>query len=294
MTHKNMTRLLSLVTLCILIASSQTIGRGATPRSQENDLLGTLTCQTTRANGAPFAEHDTIESIGRWLHGTARPLDQGQREPYYDYYLRYDRAARLWIYIQLDPSHGTYFVGTSPGGAHRSLNGSTWSIVFPAEPAQYRFTESPQGFEIAYHDLTQVCTKESAALPAMLAPTLDCTTYKADGTAAPEERLSIAQPEGRLPWWQGVATDSSGRVIYEYNIFTAGLQRVSILINAATGTYSIATSRLQRDLNDTSWTVIYPQPENGFTFTGVTYQGTVPTSFTINFSDGYQRCATAG
>lgn len=289
-----MTRLFALLSLCILLGSSTAIGRSAPPRLQENALLGTLTCQTTRANGAPFAERDTIESIGRWLHGTARPLAPGQREPFYDYYLRYDRAARLWIYIQVDPAHGTYFVGTSPGAAHGALDGSMWSIVYPAEPAHYTFRESTQGFQIAYHNLTQVCTKESSALPAMPTPTLSCATYKADGTAAPPERLSIAQPDGSLPWWQGVGTDTSGRVVYEYNIFNAGLQRISILVNGVTGAYTIATSRLQRDLNDTSWTVVYPQPENGFTFTNVTYQGSIPTSFTLNFSDGYQRCAAAG
>jgi hypothetical protein len=289
MIYRKFIGLLALLAIGIACAPGAAAG-AVSRRAQAKQLLGTLQCQTTRANRSWFSETDTIDSIGRWLHGTARPIDAQHAKPFYDYYLAYVRKAHSWIYIQIDPVDGTYFVGTSPGGPHGSLNNSVWRIVFPAEQNGYTFTESAQRFQIAYSDLTQVCTMVSTATPALPAPTLRCDTYKADGSSVPVEYLSISEPAGNVPWWQGIATDAGGRVVYEYNIFTIRLQRISVLINGVTGSYAIATSRLAPNLNDTSWTVVYPTVEDGFTFSDVRPLNALPQRMTINFKDGYQRC----
>lgn len=265
-------------------------------------LVGTWNCTTTQANRKYFDETDTIAPVGSgqyWVHGTARPRS-APGEPFYDYYI--GRVNGTWLYIQIDPSHRTYFVGTS-------RDGRKWSITFPAEEGTYTYAPfhgaTGRAFKISYPSLTQVCTWQSPAPPAFSVQGLHCQAHMADGSVAADEDLSLSQiatpappaappgvvPEPRYPWWQGIATDGGGRSIYEYNFFVVHSQRISVLINGMNGAYAIATSRLAPTLNGTSWVVVYPKVEDGFTFTDVEPLNDVPRSFTINFKDGYESCA---
>jgi hypothetical protein len=293
--RKNVITLATIIALGISIASEGTAGVAAAPAAGAAQLQSTWSCETTQANGTIERESDTIELIGKWLHGTARRADGTRGQPFYDYYLGYVHSQ--WVYIQIDPSSGTpFFVGTSHAGP-RALNGSHWSIVYPAGGGNYTVTETAQRFTIAYADLTQVCNKTSPAVPGPPVPTLKCDIRRTGqspptGQTAPtEEYLSLSPLEPN--WWQGVAVDSpsGGHVIYEYNIFTIHSERISIEINAATGSYTIATSRPARSLNNTTWTVVYPTVENGFTFRDVSPEGALPQQFTTVFADGYQTCA---
>jgi hypothetical protein len=251
------------------------------------------TCATTQASGLKFFEYDTIERIGVWSHGTARSVTgSADVPPYYDYYFGY--ADSHWVYIQIDPIRGTYFVAASEGN---SLDGR-WSIVYPAEQSNYKFTIDPSTFTIRYPDLTQVCRKSGTGTMDRPAPTLTCTTgetgsWLLEKSALSTEYLSIAQ-KGKpgTRWWQGVATDapSGGKVIYEYNIFTIGSHRVSVLVNSS-GAYAVATSYALDNLDNSVWMVAYPTVESGFAFTGVSPQNALPTQFTVIFKDGYQECA---
>lgn len=281
---------------------------------------GTYSCLTTRsiltagANHGWFAEQDTIARIGAgsygwWYHGTARP-EPGDTSPFYDYYLGYVKGR--WIYVQIDPFHGSYFVATPAGDRTGigSLIGS-WQIMFPAEQGTYVYSQRPNSFTIRYPDLTQVCTKLSSATPPPPLPSMHCVVHKTDGSGAPDELLSIAtiappatpspaaQAPPLYPWWQGVArygTDIAdpGPTVYEYNMFVIHSQRIAVIINGSNGSYAIATSRLAFNLDDTSWTVVYPEVRNGFTFTNVAPERGLPTSLTINFHDGYQACSVQG
>lgn len=275
--------------LCTLAAPA-----GAAPHAAPalRSLISTWSCETTQANGVQEHAVDTIEQMGHWLHGTERPADPGAREPFYDYYLGY--VGGQWVYIQVFPSHGSYFVGTSNAGPH-GLDGSHWNVVFPSAGGSYSFRETPTQLTITFANLTQVCTRSDVPAPAPPAPTLACQTWTTGDalrqTAPVDSYLSIV-PLG-AHWWQGVATDapSNGRVVYEYNVFNAGLERIAIAVNGANGSYEVATSRLAPTLNDTVWTVIYPRLEHGFTFRDVTPDNALPRSFTLVFADGYQRCS---
>jgi hypothetical protein len=79
-------------------------------------------------------------------------------------------------------------------------------------------------------------------------------------------------------------------VIYEYNIFSIKDHRYSVLVNASTGAYAIATSYALPNLNSSAWTVVYPTEQVGFAFKDATYKGNIPTGFTLIFKDGYQKC----
>jgi hypothetical protein len=307
-------RLLPTATAAAFIVST---GLGATARqarSPEQELgylLGSWNCLTTRADRSYFYETDTVVPVGSgrlvWVHGMARPNPNGEEpaseysRPFYDYYVGY--VDGQWKYIQISPSTQTYFVGTS-----RDLR--TWHIDFPAEQAGYQYRGlSRDQFRIVYPNLTQVCTRQSPAVVPQPEPKLVCYTHRADGATVGDQVLSIgiiatpkptsggtrgAQP-ATYPWWRGVAMRGSleapGAIIYEYNMFVVHDQRIAVIINGSNGKYAIASSPLAESLNDTSWTVVYPKVENGFTFTQVFPDPGIPTSFTINFQDGYQTCS---
>ncbi|HTX02162.1 MAG TPA: hypothetical protein VMD07_00675, partial [Candidatus Acidoferrales bacterium] len=92
----------------------------------------------------------------------------------------------------------------------------------------------------------------------------------------------------------GVVTDSpaGGKIIYAFDIFTIGTQRLAVIINVQKNTYAIARSHLQQDLRDTGWTIVYPELEAGWTFNDVKYlEGTkIPYAFKLVFKDGFQQC----
>jgi hypothetical protein len=299
--RKNSMTLAIIIAVGVSVTSAGAARGAAAPGTDPGQMQGTWDCETTTTQPNATAdlhehERDTIEFIGvapgMWLHGTARSKDNtSDPNPDYDYYLRYDKDSKLWTYIQIDPKNGKYFVGTSPAG-WKALNGSRWTIVYPTGEGNYTFTESPLQFSIAYADLTQVCNKISSSVPAApAAPILNCQTWRTGQSDPTDEYLSIS-PMAKN-WWQGVAKGPDHRsVIYEYNIFSTQTQRISIEINATTGSYAIATSRISPDLNDSIWTVVYPTVESGFTFTDVSPERAVPQAFTIVFADGYQTCTT--
>jgi hypothetical protein len=262
------------------------------------------------ANGI-YDERDTILPYGsRWIHGTARPKNPGSKEPYYDYYVGNvappGSAKPQLIYIQISPSTGknagSFFIGTSEGGPDGSLGGSTWQIVYPpGRGVAYVFDRSGTRFTIKYPDLVQVCDIDTqpSATPAEAAATaatvtMQCTTRgTVDGPTVLETgSLKITPLEPA--WWQGVGRDSLGNVIYFFDIFSIGTKRIAVAVNVVTNTYLIATSHLQRDLNNTAWEVVYPDPEIGFSFQDVVYNPDpnkhIPTSFNLVFADGYQSC----
>ncbi len=280
--RKNVVSLITVIALMLAAGSPGTRASAATPQGAQR----TWHCLTTPANGGTFEEQDTWEYSGRWVHGTARPVN-GANSPNYDYYLGQVGSER--IYIEIDPRSGVFFVGVSHD---RSLNGSHWNIVFPSEQGSYTFTLSRNQFRIKYADLTQSCDETTPTVAAPPTPTLRCTTYGSDGSPiGADEYLSITRMPGY--WWQGVALDqpAGGRVIYEYNIFIIGSERVSVEVNEVTGAYAIATSH-SPTLNDSVWTVVYPGVENGFTFKNVSPAlGVLPQAFTLVFADGYQQCA---
>ncbi|HEY9086335.1 MAG TPA: hypothetical protein VIN40_10445 [Candidatus Tyrphobacter sp.] len=290
----------SVVTAIALVLCAESPGTAANGTARQA-IVRTWLCTTTSANvapasatpapnatpesGGPVGERDTWERIGRWTHGTARPLNGVPPGPDYDYYL--GRVGSEQIYIQIDPANGTYFVGSS---RDRALNGSHWKIVFPYGEGRYTFSGSRHGFAIVYADLTQACNEGPTSIVSPPTAELQCDTYSTGDTIPHREYLSIAQLAPN--WWQGVALDRpmGGRVVYEYNIFTIGSERVSVEVNALEGTYAIATSHAPA-LSDSVWTVVYPNVENGFRFTNVVYStaGTLQ-SFTLVFRDGYQNC----
>jgi hypothetical protein len=307
--RKNGVTLAIIIAVLVSSASAETATGNAASGSDVIKMQGTWNCETTmtQPNGTKalqFQERDTIEYIGAapgtWLHGTARPLDTQsdiKSSAFYDYYLRYDKNAKSWIYIQIDPTSGKYFVGTSSA---KSLDGSNWTIVYPMGEGSYIFKESPLQFSIAYSDLTQVCNKMSSSVPAAAAGyTLTCETQKTGQGVPTDEYLSISQLAAN--WQQGVARGADRRsVIYEYNVFSTPTQRISIEINATTGSYTIAMGRASANPNETIWTVVYPTVESGF----VSYPmikngaalgdtspaGALPAAFTTVFKDGYQTC----
>ena len=108
-------------------------------RKTVDDLTGQEThqpywkCETTQASGLHLWEYDTFDKIGDlWVHGAARPV-RGAKEPFYDLYLGYDYVHSHWVYIQIAPAIGTYFVALSDGA---TLDG-TWRIVYPWELGGY-------------------------------------------------------------------------------------------------------------------------------------------------------------
>ncbi len=260
-----------------------------THASQAAQLASSWSCEITQANGARYLEHDMVNSIGKWVHGTARSFD-GSARPFYDYYLGYVNSQ--WTYIQIDPADGSYFIGTS-AAAPNALDGSHWNIVYPAGGGQYTVHSSAQQFSIRYADLTQVCNKTSEEVTPPPAPTMQCKTWRTGQSDPLNSYLSVAALGPN--WWQGVAMDSpaGGNVIYEYNIFSVDAQRISIEINAGTGAYAVATSHSLPTLDSTVWTVVYPTVENGFTFKDVSPKTGPPQSFTVIFADGHQTCTAS-
>ena len=291
-------------------------------RKTVDDLTGQEThqpywkCETTQASGLHLWEYDTFDKIGDlWVHGAARPV-RGAKEPFYDLYLGYDYVHSHWVYIQIAPAIGTYFVALSDGA---TLDG-TWRIVYPWELAGY--TVRTPGYNvrtalnslvIQYPDLQQTCERLPPVPPANPAanptptptptPTssvLTCKTwYSPEGHLKPDdydptEILTISKPQNGTPWWQGVATIGNDK-IYEYNLFNVktetGPWRISILVNGKTGVYAIAKSYELPNLNNSAWVVQYPSVRPGFAFKDVTYQGDLPTALTLIFRDGFQRCA---
>jgi hypothetical protein len=282
-------------------------------------LARNYSCTTTQANNRGllpqvYLENDTIEFIGQnWQHGTARLAD-GSGKTSYDYYLGY--VDNKWVYIQIDPlipeSQG-YFVGMSPGGPgpQGTLNGSTWRVVSPAGEGTYNFTESASGgvvqwFRIAFADLNQFCVlaPAGAEVPPAATPATSqtpmadlvgkwkCLTTKTgqDGSGTDLEDLTVSQLGAN--WWQGRATTMDGKVVYEYNLFSTHTQRVLIQVNAFAGSYEIATSFLTPTLQHSTWTVIFPTVENGFTFEAVP-PAPLNQEFRVVFADGTQTCTRA-
>lgn len=284
----------------------------ATPGPTGGALLSAWSCETTSevplfttgsaANASPIAlpnplpEQDTMERIGLWLHGTARP--SGANEvPFYDYYLGYDAANKRSVYIEIDPLEGKYFVGTSATRFDirhfSSLNRSTWTIDYPSSQGAYSFDETRTQFTIGFTNLTQVCTRE-AFVPAAAEPgvSLTCTTQTTGDlpSGGASNTVTITRMRSHQPWWQGVGRDSSGNVIYEYNIFTIRGEWIAVAVNATTGAYFIATSYKAPNVGDTTWTVVYPALEDGFSFAHVAFSGSTPTAFQLVFADGIQSC----
>jgi hypothetical protein len=289
--------------LAIIALNVTGVSAGAAPMSSAlppglAQLAGPWDCETTMASGVHFKQSDTIEAIGQWVHGTARPADGGAQAPFYDFYIGHVNSQ--WVYIQIDPFHidpsksdraqGSYFVGTSKDGAN-------WSIVYPAGEGHYTFAGSPNQFTIGYSDLTQVCNRSSIAMAKPPALRLKCDTWQTGQSAAAENYVTVSKVDpawwtGVKSWWQGTGTDgpSDGNASYEYNFFPIGGQWVSVAINGSTGDYFIARSYQSRTLNNTTWTIIYPSFEPGFTFEDVAPENAVPQRFSIVFSDGYQTC----
>lgn len=282
-------------------------------RKTVDDLTGPQTqqpywqCETTQASGLHLWEYDTFDKIGDlWVHGASRPV-RGAKEPFYDLYLGYDYVHSHWVYIQIAPAIGTYFVALSDG---TTLDGS-WRIVYPWELAGY-IVRTPgynvgtplNSLVIQYPDLQQACQRLSnasaanpAASPTPTPSVLMCKTwYSRDGKPndyGPTEVLTIYKPQDDTPWWQGVATIGKDK-IYEYNLFNVktetGPWRISILVNGKTGVYAIAKSYELPNLNNSAWVVQYPNVQPGFAFKDVTYQGDLPSALTLIFRDGFQRC----
>ena len=270
-----------------------------TPESYVENMTaspGLWRCETTQSDGRHLWETDQIEALSsRWLHGRARP-DPSKSEPYYDYYLGY--VDKHWVYIQIVPANKAYFVALSDGP---TLAGK-WSIVYPSRLTGYTIYPKIDSFIIDYPDLQQFCQKAPHAVvtPTPVPVTLTCNTwYSGNGDIeafGPIETLTESKPQNKVAWWQGVASDEHGK-IYAYNVFDTGLQRVSILVNASTGKYAVATSYATPNLNSSVWIVRYPVVETGFAFNYVKYitdnpeQYDLPSSFTLIFRDGFQRCA---
>lgn len=300
-------RLIALMAFALVLAFA---AGAATSRSQPTPAFLNYACTTTQADGKVMPEHDTIEQLGLWQHGTARPLP-GWSEPFYDYYLIH--AHPPYTYIEIYPARGSYFIGTSaprPGHAP-SFNGSTWSIIFPANVGiTYKYTQTPasplsnqytESFRIAYTDLTQDCTLTNAApppapsVPSLLPAPVDYGDLVGSWNC---NSPSNGQPENltvtRLNpnWLQGRATDAaSGRVVYEYNLFSIQSQQVLVRVNAAAGTYSIATS-LSPLLDRSNWTVVYPTTKVGFTIEALSWSSLRPLrgGFRTVFADGDEVC----
>jgi len=296
--RKNVTVFVAIVALNFSAVPSRAATVPAALTPAEVQLLATWNCDTTMASGVHYRETDSIEQIGQWLHGTARPsANSSSQSPYYDYYIGH--VNYQWIYIQINPAQGTYFVGTSNDGIQ-------WSIVFPAGEGHYKFTISATQFTIAYRDLTQVCNKSLAptgapAASTSVAPppadTLKCDTWETGQSVAAENYITIskldaARWKGAKSWWQGAGMDSpsGGSLTYEYNFFQLGGQWISVAVNGSSGDYFIAKSYTSQNLNNTTWTVIYPSVKPGFTFEDVSPENTLPQTFSIVFSDGYQTC----
>jgi hypothetical protein len=307
-------------------AAEKLEGEKSAARQMVDDLIGQKTgqpyweCETTQASGLHLWEYDTFDKIGDfWVHGAGRPV-RGAKEPFYDLYLGYDSVHSHWVYIQIAPAIGTYFVALSDGA---TVDGA-WRIVYPWELAGY--TVRTPGYTVGtplyslvirYPDLQQACQRLALAPPAnpaasptptptpTPAPTptpsvLMCKTwYSHDGYLKPDgygrtEMLTISKPQNDTPWWQGVATIGNDK-IYEYNLFNVktetGPWRISILVNGKTGVYAIAKSYELPNLNNSAWVVQYPSIQPGFAFKEVTYQGDLPSALTLIFRDGFQRCA---
>jgi len=285
--------------LAALPSRAETIAYALPPQAEQ--LVGTWDCETTKANGEHYRETDTIESIGLWLHGTARPPAQStSREPYYDYYIGH--TSPQWTYIQIDPfeidpakpgrSQGNYLVGTS-------ADGLDWSIAFPAAGGHYTFAGFQDRFNITFTDLSEVCNRMTTPPPRTSPPALrlKCDSSQTGEAPSAENYVSISRVDpawwtGEKSWWQGAGTLSrtAPDVSYEYNFFPISGQWVSVAINGSTGDYLIAKSYTSRTLDNTTWTVIYPSARPGFTFEDVFPRNAVPQNFSIVFADGYQTC----
>jgi hypothetical protein len=289
--RKHIVTLATIIAFGVSVLSSGAARVAAAPGSEAPQMQGTWSCETTKPNGDKVEEEDTIEYIGlssgKWLHGIARPIGAAD-QPYYDYYLAHVHSQ--WVYIQINPGKGTYFVGTSSAP---KLNGSHWNVEYPTGGGDYTFTESPQQFTISYANLTQVCNrKDPNGVPPRPTPSLKCTVFRTGQNDPIYEYLSVTKSANNS--WQGVAMDSpsGGHVIYEYNIFAIPPQWVSVEINVTTGSYAIAMSHASPDLNNTIWVVDYPTVESGFTFRDVAYdKDALPKNFTLVFKDGYETCA---
>jgi hypothetical protein len=269
---------------------------------QAASLVAQWSCETTTASGVHYHEIDDIHQVGQWLHGTARaPMSDG-RVPYYDFYIGHTAAG--WVYIEIDPFHiasangrtvqGSYFVGTSHDGID-------WSIVYPSGQGHYRFSEAPDRFTIAYTDLTQVCSKipdQVAETP--LVPALQCDTVETAAATRSKNYLTVRRfhPQwwtGEKSWWQGTGVDTTtgGREIYEYNFFPIDDDWISVAVNAS-GDYLIAKSYTSHTLDNTTWTILYPNAGPGFTFEDVAPIDGIPQNFSLVFADGYQTCCPIG
>ncbi|MGH7737362.1 MAG: hypothetical protein ACREMP_05785 [Candidatus Tyrphobacter sp.] len=268
-------------------------------------------CSTTQANGTVRDEYDTIARVGDWQFGAARPV-AGQGEPFYDYYVQH--VALPYTYIQIDPRHNTYFVGTStpPPGRRAVFNGSKWSIVFPASVGTYTYTQVPassrsytQAFTIAYTDLEQHCTLTSSPVPAppphtATAHPLDYADIVGEWRCAPAAggaTQSLTVERLGENWLQGTARSADGRVVYEENLFSTPSQQVLVHIEVGSPRYFIATS-LAPSLQGSSWTVVFPKTRVGFTIRALAQPAprtaaSLRGGFETVFADGVQRCVPA-
>ncbi len=309
-------RTLPVFIVCVLFAGLAAVAGGAAGRHPMGvPLAPAYSCTTTAANeGAgttqSLHETDVFEHFGRWYHAVARP-DPGQSEPFYDYYIGYVGKPPVWTYIQVSPQNT--FVATAP-----SLT-SEWHIQFPAGEDNWRVTgdfANPAPYvkwmRISHPDLTQECnaTPLPAATPpwSIVLPAPDvtgswtCKTALTGEDANPEylsitQMMRLAMPATKLPvqnWWQGRATTTPGggssSTIYEFNLFYTPAQRVMVEVDAS-GSYTIATSALtlSPSIFPSTWTVIYPMVENGYTFEPVP-QSELGNWFELIFADGYQDC----
>ncbi len=311
--HRYAATLVALIALSCAIVPCASIGdqspaaKLATEKADAGKIVDVLIgkpprpywqCETTQASGLHLWEYDTFERIGDWVHGMARPVP-GEKEPFYDWYLGY--VSSHWVYIQIAPAIGTYFVAVNDAA---TLDGS-WRIVYPWELAGYTVIKHPNSLVIRYPDLQQACQRltfvppvDPAASPTPAPTELTCKTwYSPDeypNDYGPIELLTISNPQKDMPWWQGVASVGNDK-IYAYNLFNVKTQterwRISILVNGKTGVYAIAKSYELPNLNDSAWVVQYPLVRPGFAFKDVTYKGNLPTALTLIFRDGFQRCS---
>ncbi len=292
----------------MLFSAILALGVSSTPAQatdlppQAASLVARWNCETTTSSGVHYHQIDDIHQVGEWLHGTARAATSDGRVPYYDFYIGHTAAG--WVYIEIDPFHiastngrtveGSYFVGTSRDGIE-------WSVVYPSGQGHYRFAESPGRFTIAYTDLTQVCSElpDTAPEPAIV-PELQCDTVQSVSALHSKSYLTVrrfrpAWWTGAKSWWQGTGSDSAagGHEVYEYNFFPIDDDWVSVAVNES-GDFIVAKSYSSRNLDNTTWTILYPNAGAGFTFEDVAPADGVPHRFSLVFADGYQTCCPIG
>ncbi len=310
---------------CILLAGAAAFTGAATGDNQfplaPAYSCNTTYANEVAGGAQTLHETDVVQRFGKWYHGIARP-DSRNLEPFYDYYVGKVGTPPVWTFINISPQNT--FVATAPslGSEWRILfpaGEGTWRVsVDYAGPLAGK---NVQWMRIMHPDLTQECdaTVVPSATPAWsVVPSRgfsgEWTCFAAlTGKPSIEERLSVSQmyfatpaPAPATPgvqsaapepqpttqnWWQGHATttpapDVTPTPIYDFDLYYTKDQRVMVEVDAA-GSYSIATSSLKISplIFPTTWTVIYPEVGNGYTF-----EYAPPDGFRIVFADGSQVC----